>query len=1008
MYATRSPGQLLRPHARSVFATAALLLLGATAQAQTGVIVGTISDASGRGLSAVRLQVLDVRGVVSLAGAGRAQGTGTDDRGRYVLRDVPTGAHTLRATRLGYRPATQTVTVAANDTARVNFTLGESAVELSAVVVTGTGGAVEKRQVGASIGQVDAAKLTESMAVPNVGTMLSSKVTGLRATTVGGGVGTGQDIRIRGTASLSLSQRPAVYVDGVRVDTRATEWFMGGACCSFGGGASTDRLGDINPNDIERVEVLKGAAAATLYGSEATNGVIQIFTKRGRTGERATEWNLGIATGFQELRHNLETKQFPRFVGIPAFGGDGTRALDANETMIEKGPYYGVDLSASGGTQRSTYFASSQFSKEVGSIKPNDQVKGTLRLNLSFAPNDKWTIESRSAYVRDRINEIQAGNNWTALLGNAINGNPRSATKVRPYGEAWVPVADIKAMTTQSDVDRWTGGVTLNYAFRPNLTQRFTVGVDAVNDHKDRFFPYAGSYGPAGVTLGQKNLGLRNYKTYTVDYLAQYSFKMPFGIESSLSAGGQGFWEIESLLTGIGNTFAGPGVNSISSAATTSSLERYEKTVNLGLLAQNRFAWRDQVFMTVGLRVDGNSAFGTDYGYKKYPKVDLSYDMMKGNYLPNWITAARVRAAYGEAGKMPGPFDSFTSYASTPVFASNIGIIPLNPGNADLRPEKSVEKEVGFELGFLSDRLGVEASLYNQRTLDAIVQKANPPSAGFSQAQRVNIGEIQNVGWEGSINYQAYASARTDWTTGLRLDGNENRIKDLGGVNLGNAFRGPLKKDGKTTYYPIGGVWDRKPTGFSVKNTGTDPTLGNCANLSYGCPVTTRSDTVVYFGPGLPKWNASWSNQVRYRSLTLYGLLSMERGAWFGNGDRAYRIRQGGSDEYLQHLGPNGERTFKADSTAQFASILNYVDQRDNVRLRELSVTWQVPERLTGMFKVGQTSLTLTGQNVWWWDDCNCVDPNMNWAGASSFNFSNGFLMQPAPRVFRMQVRTRF
>jgi hypothetical protein len=254
-----------------------------------------------------------------------------------------------------------------------------------------------------------------------------------------------------------------------------------------------------------------------------------------------------------------------------------------------------------------------------------------------------------------------------------------------------------------------------------------------------------------------------------------------------------------------------------------------------------------------------------------------------------------------------------------------------------------------------------------------------------------------------------YATSRADWTTGLKLDGNENRIVDLGGVNLGNNFRSPLVRKGKPTiYYPIGGVWDRKPTGFSVKTTGTDGTLGNCALLTYGCPTTARGDTVEYFGPGLPKTNASWSNQIRYRSFTIYGLISMERGAWFGNGDRAYRIRQGGSDEYLAQLGSNGERTFKADSVAQFASILNYVDKRDNIRLRELSLAWQVPARLSSMLSVGRTSITLSGQNLMWWDDCNCVDPNMNWAGASSFTFNNGFLMQPAPRVFRMQVRTRF
>ena len=170
--------------------------------------------------------------------------------------------------------------------------------------------------------------------------------------------------------------------------------------------------------------------------------------------------------------------------------------------------------------------------------------------------------------MRDRINEIQAGNNWTALLGNALNGDPRTATKDRPYGEAWVPVKDIETMKTQSDVDRWTGGLTLNNTILPTLSHRFTMGVDAVNDHKWRFFPYAGAFGPAGVTDGQANRGTRNYKTYTVDYLAQWQQKLPWDFESNLSVGGQGFWDIESLITAVGNTFPGPGVSVISAAAT--------------------------------------------------------------------------------------------------------------------------------------------------------------------------------------------------------------------------------------------------------------------------------------------------------------------------------------------------------------------------------------------------------------------------------------------------------
>jgi len=134
----------------------------------------------------------------------------------------------------------------------------------------------------------------------------------------------------------------------------------------------------------------------------------------------------------------------------------------------------------------------------------------------------------------------------------------------------------------------------------------------------------------------------------------------------------------------------------------------------------------------------------------------------------------------------------------------------------------------------------------------------------------------------------------------------------------------------------------------------------------------------------------------------------MERGAMFSNGDRAYRIRQGGADEYLQLLDASGKPTFAADSLFQWASILNFNDKRDNVRLKELSLTYQLPEYLSSRMRAGRTTLTLSAQNLMWWDDCHCVDPNMNWAGADSFGFGSGFLAQPSPRIYRLQLRTKF
>ncbi len=964
MHSNRSPG---RRHSLLV----ALALFGSVeAIAQTGGISGTVTDrATGLPISAARVQVVGQQNL----------GANTDDRGRYLLRGIPAGAQSVRVTRIGYRPEAQSVTIPANDTVTVNFTIGQSAVELQQVVVTGTGGATEKRKVGASLGTVDMAAQQELMPSVNFSQVLANKVTGVRSVGVGGGVGSGQDLRIRGIASFSLSQRPVIYIDGVRVDSRGTEWAIGTiACCAFTGGHSTDRLSDLNPNDIERVEVLKGAAAATLYGSEATNGVIQIFTKKGR-GEGRTEWNLEYGTGFNRLRENLPTKTFPNFTGP-----DGTRAKDAND-LIQNGMFNSGSITATGGTQRSTYFASGLFSMEEGSIQPNDQTKGNLRLNVNFVPTDKWTVNLNTSYTRNLVDELQAGNNWTALLGNAMNGNPRNASKQRPYGEAWVPVADIERMTTVSDADRWNGGLTLQYAFTPNLSHRLTAGLDAVSDQKSRFFPFVGLYGAAGVTDGQRNVGTRQFRSYTLDYLATYNFKLPGDLESNFSAGAQGFWEQERLNMSTGNRFPGPGVNTVSSAAVTNGAENFNEVINFGILAQNRFAWKDRAFVTVGIRADGNSAFGKNYGLQNYPKVDFSYDVSKHEgLLPSVFSAFRIRAAQGKAGRFPGAFDSFTSYGAAPVFEDISGIVPLNPGNADLKPEVTTEREVGFEAGLFNDRVGFEASIYRARTADAIVQKPNPPSLGFSTSKRVNIGAIENRGWEASMNYLVLSTSKFEWSTNVKVDGNKNEVTDLGGVTLACCA---VRKG-----YPVQGVWGRKATGYSVVN---------------GRPVTTRSDTNVYFGPPLPTFNGSLANTLRWKGLQLYGMLSMERGAYMSNGDRAYRIRQGGSDEYLGTF-QNGQPTFASDSIAQWASILDYFDSRDNVRLREISLTYQVPERFSRVFKVGRSTITASGFNLMWWDDCNCVDPNMNWAGASSFTIGSGFLAQPSPRQYRLQVRTRF
>ena len=224
-------------------------------------------------------------------------------------------------------------------TATVTFQMNLTVVSLDDIVVTGTGGPVEKRKIGMALGVVDVEAVRQIVPAQNIGTLLQSRVPGVRSIGMSGGVGSARDLRIRGFSSFQQSQRPVVYIDGIRVDNNASNFSTSGtACCSFDGGAGNDRLSDLNPDDIERIEVIKGAAAATLYGTEATNGVIQVFTKKGRANSRP-RWGIRYGAGFNRLRANLPTTENPRFTGP-----DGTQARDAND-MIENGLIQQVDLS---------------------------------------------------------------------------------------------------------------------------------------------------------------------------------------------------------------------------------------------------------------------------------------------------------------------------------------------------------------------------------------------------------------------------------------------------------------------------------------------------------------------------------------------------------------------------------------------------------------------------------------------------------------------------------------
>jgi TonB-dependent SusC/RagA subfamily outer membrane receptor len=958
----------------------ALLAVPAAAGAQTGTITGQARDlTTGEPLNGVQVSV-----------EGTNLGGLSDARGRYLIQNVPAGQHTLNAVYIGYRTEEQAVTVTAGGTAQANFEMGVSAVSLDEVIVTGTAGAVERKQLGATVASVDVSRVQEQVPVADISSVLSSRVAGLRSINPTGGAGAGKDLRIRGTSSLTLGQRPVVYVDGVRIDNSSSEWgsFGGGACCTFSGGAGEDRLSDINPNDIERIEIIKGAAAGTLYGSEATNGVIQIFTKKGRS-DSAPRWSVSATTGFSRLRENIGTKLYPNFTGPNGFA-----AWDANEHLIENGPYQALDVTVQGGGNSVTYFVSGGYNNEEGSVQPNYARRGTLRVNLSWLPSQNLSFDVNSAFTKAKINSLQSGNNWTALYGNAVLGNPLTATEDKPYGEPWVAVSAIKAMETFDNVDRWTGGVTMNYAMTPALNHRLQFGLDAVNEEKTRLFPFGYEYGPAGVVDGEKNLLYRSSPTVTADYLGSLDFGISDGLSSRLSVGAQGFWVKERRNTAIGKGFAGPGVSTVDAAKLTFGAERFEEEVQVGVFAQNRFAWQDKVFLTTGLRVDGNSAFGDEYGFQVYPNVQLAYSMSDESWVPELFSDLRLRGAIGTSGLAPGAFDKFLTFEPFTALDDQSAVRADEAGNDDLAPEKTTEYELGFDAGILNGRVGLEFTAYRRDITDLIAEVDVAPSQEFGDAASSNIGSVRDEGLEVTLRATPVESSRLRWTTDVRFDTNRNQITDLGEENgVPVLVRGSRTAGGNQLRvgYPVLNFWLRPMTGY-------DPATR----------THTRGDTAVYSGQALPKWNLSFGNQLSFGPFVLYGLVSAEKGAIFNNSDRPFRIQQDAGDEYLSTLDAQGGTTAQTDSLDNYFRNFPAHDKRDNFRIREVTLAYLLPEAFSGRLGLGRTSLTLAAKNLHWWDECNCEDPNMNYLGGSSFSQGSGFLATPAPRQFLLTLRTSF
>ena len=820
---------------RALLLGAALLLPGGAAAAQgaTAVIEGRVTDvANGRGLENVQVSV-----------DGTQLGGLTNAQGSFRITGVPVAGGSAQAVvrirALGYNRETRTVTLTPGGTVRVEVAVSVSAIQLNQVVVTGSGQKTEVKRLGNTVAVIQP---PANAPINDISNLLTGREPGMTGLVSSGMSGEGAKIRIRGNASLSQTNEPIIFVDGVRINSGA------GFGVGTGGGGSPSRLDDIDPSTIERVEVLKGPAAATLYGTEASNGVIQFFTKTGSTG--APRWSMQLQqdgssygdavahnSGFARTQARADSlAQYWNKPGLKAF--EVFEVPVFRDYLTETGLSNTLSSSVQGGGQAVTYFASARYYFENGpfggvDLGPARDVVRRIQssANLSLVPTQKLRLRFNNSYYNTR-NEVPENNNniygvnSLAYMARPELANCNASTFVRPgqcsaagnaFGnQAFMTVREAMQQTNQTGAQRYVGTLDAAYTATEKLSLSSTFGFDFTSQRDFGFSPFGYNVDlfTSNNPDGSRNVFSSGQRVLTLDTKAAYNRNFgPFSTSSV--AGLQVFNTRSEASSGSSAFFPGPGIEVVGAGGQQITAgESFLTTVNGGYFAQSQVGWKDWVFGTVGGRYDFSSAFGRNAGGVFYPKVSLSAvpsDLSRWN--STLLSTFRVRAAWGQSGRQPGAFDQFTTFAPQ-VTSVGAGLIPSALGNPDLRPEIATEIEGGFEAGLFNNRVALEFTAWTREVSDALVPRLFATSGGFRNAQLTNIGAIDATGME--VNLKGTAFQKGD--SKLELFANAAYLKQtltsLGGappirVSGGYARYRIYLKDGD----PLGSIYEPRLAG---------------------------------------------------------------------------------------------------------------------------------------------------------------------------------------------------
>lgn len=928
----------------------------AAAQQGTGTVSGQVADSASRA-PLVGAEII----VTGDAGAGvRTVRTGVN--GRYSVAGLTPGAATVSVRLVGFAPRALRVTVRANETVTADFFLPAQTARLDQVVVTGTGGVTQRRAVGNVVESIDAKDVMELAPARSVQEVIGARTPGLIVLPAAGQVGTGAQLRVRGVGSLSLSNDPIIYIDGVRMDAAPAR----GPVQRGGGGAS--RLNDVNPEDIQSIEVIKGPAASTLYGTEASNGVIQIITKRGRTGK--PQFNFTTRQGANWLanpegRAGLLYGRDPATQEIISFNLYRNEIDNGNGPIFTTGQNQGYQAALNGGTDANRYYLAASWDDDVGVVPWNWNKKFSGRANVDILASNTLRLQGSIGHIRDRVRLAQQAidvDPFSQLRwGTPLSRNTGKRGFLNSPPEEW------KTAEAHADNDRTTLSLTMEYSPMTWFTNRLVTGLDVGSENNWTLYRRQ----PLGSLdfLGQNGLGVKNAARTTRSFLTlDYSGNARWGfgedIRLTSSVGLQAYRSEISTIGASANTFPAIPITTITGGATRSGTEDYLANATVGMFVQQQVAWRNRVFVTAAVRGDDNSAFGKNYSAAYYPKLSASWVISEEPWFKvPLLGETRLRGALGAAGTQPGTFDASRLYDPSVGYQNNPGLVPSSFGNPQLKPERSQELELGFETTLLNGRADVSYTHYGRDITDAIVNVPIPPSAGFPGSQVVNVGKVTGWGNELAVNVRLIEGRRFAWEMGTQYATNGNRIEDMGGSQFLTVGGGGQAQN--RVGYGIADFFMYSVRSAKIDDKGTvlesicDGGRGKGGVDRGGVDVPCSQAPRVYWGHSQPTWQLGVNTSVSlWEKLRLYARVDGNGGHIQSNTEIRALHNQGSTLAVIKRDDPFLQvyRAIEADAPGTYRAGF--------LRLREVSASYNIARSLVQRIGASNGSLTIGGRNL--------------------------------------------